>query len=251
MRRLAATACLLLAPLAAPVAAGAAPERPPLQARRVACTTGASASARRATFTASMPAVAGTARMAIRFDLLHRAPGDPAFARVAMPAWQRWERSQPRRTGFIYTKTVRALRAPDAYRASVRFRWYGADGRVLRRAQRRTPICREPDPRPDLQAGALTAAPGLGPATVTYLLTVRNAGRGAAGPFAVALATAGIPQPPVAVAGLAPGASRVVELAGPRCEHGATVRFVLDPAGAIAESEEADDVVDRACPVGG
>src|SRR3954447_1674467 len=71
MRRLAAIACLL-APLAAPAAAAAAPERPPLQARLVACTTGPGAPARRATFTASMPAVARTARMAIRFDLLQR-----------------------------------------------------------------------------------------------------------------------------------------------------------------------------------
>jgi CARDB len=251
MRRLAAIACLLLAPLAAPVGAGAAPERPPLQARLVACTTGPSAVARKATFTASMPAVARAARMAIRFDLLQRGPGDAAFARVALPAWGRWERSQPGRTGFIYTKTVRALHAPGAYRASVRFRWYDAGGQVVRRAHRRTPICRQPDPRPDLQAAALTTAPGLGPATVTYLLTVRNGGRGAAGPFAVGLATTGMPQSPVAVSGLAPGESRVVELAGPRCAPGSTVRFVLDPANAVAESVEADDVVDRACPVAG
>jgi len=247
---MAAIACLL-APLAAPAAAGATERRPPLQARLVACTTGPGAAARRATFTASMPAVAGAARMAIHFQLLQRAPGDAAFARVALPAWARWERSEPGRTGFIYTRTVRALRAPGAYRASVRFRWIAADGRVVRRAHRHTPICRQPDPRPDLEAGALSAAPGLGPATVTYLLTVHNAGRGAAGPFEIALTTAATPQPPVAVAGLAPGASRVVEIAGPRCEPGSTVRFALDPANAVAESDEGDDVVDRACPVAG
>jgi hypothetical protein len=248
MRRLAAIACLL-ASLAAPAAARTAPERPPLQARLVACTTGATATARRATFTASMPAVSGAARMAMRFDLLQRAAGDPAFARVELPAWSRWQRSEPGRTGLIWSKTVRGLRAPGAYRARVRFRWYSASGRVLRRAQRVTSTCRQPDPRPDLRAGALTTAPGLGPATVTYLLTVRNAGRGAAGPFAVTLAGAGGPQPPVAVDGLAPGETRVVELAGPRCAPGSTVRFVLDPAGAVAESDEADDVVDRACPL--
>jgi CARDB len=248
MRRLAATACLL-APLAAPAAARAEQARPSLQARLVACTTGASATARRATFTASMPAIAGSARMAIRFDLLQRAPGDAAFARVALPAWGRWERSEAGRSGFIYTKTVRALRAPSAYRAAVRFRWYGRDGGVVREARRRTHVCRQPDLRPDLQAAALTTAPGLGPATVTYLLTVRNAGRGAAGPFAVGLAAAGMPPSPVTVGGLAPGESRVVELAGPRCARGSTVRFVLDPANAVAESDEADDVVDRGCPV--
>src|SRR3954471_22154702 len=215
MRRLAAIACLL-APLAAPAApavAGAAQARPPLRARLVACTTGPSAAARRATFTASMPAVARAARMAMRFDLLQRMEGDAEFARVALPAWGRWERSEPGRTGFIWTKTVRALRAPGAYRARVLFRWYDPSGRVVRRARRVTPVCREPDPRPDLQAGALAAAPGLAANSVTYLLSVRNAGRGAAGPFAVALATAGMPQAPVAVAGLAPGGGRGVELA--------------------------------------
>lgn len=250
MRRLAAIACLL-APLAAPAAARAARARPPLQARLVACTTGAAAAARRATFTASMPAVRGAARMAMRFDLLQRGPGDPAFARVALPAWGLWQRSDPGRTGFIYTRTVRALRAPGAYRAIVRFRWYGADGRVLRRARRLTAICRQPDPRPDLRAGALAAAPGLGAGSVTYLLTVTNAGGGPAGPFAVALTTAGMPQPPVAVDRLPAGESRIVELAGPRCAPGSNVRFVLDAGGAVAEADEADDVVDRPCPVAG
>jgi hypothetical protein len=248
MRRLAAIACLL-APFATPAVAGAAQERPPLQARLVACTTGPSAAARRATFTASMPAVARAARMAMRFDLLQRMEGDAEFARVALPAWGRWERSESGRTGFIWTKTVRALRAPGAYRARVLFHWYDASGRVLRRARRVTPVCRQRDSRADLQAGALAVAPGLAANSVTYLLTVRNGGRGAAGPFAVALAGAGMPQAPVAVARLAPGESRVVELTGPRCAPGSTVRFVLDPANAIAESDEADDVVDRACPV--
>ena len=248
MRRLAAVACLV-APLAVPAAAGAAQQRTPLRARLVACTTGADASARTATFTASMPAVAGAARMAIRFALLQRMEGDVGFARVALPAWGRWERSQPGRTGFIYTKKVRALRTPGAYRARVRFRWYGPDGRVIRRARRLTRICRQPDPRPDLQAGALMIGPGLAANTATYLLTVRNTGRGPAGPFAVAVITAGMPQPPLGVTGLAPGESRVVELAGPQCAPGSTVRFVLDPESAVAESDEADDVVDRGCPV--
>lgn len=249
MRRLATTACLL-ASLATPVAA-AAQQRPPLRAALAACTTGATGGARTATFTASMPAVADAARMAIRFSLLQRMAGDAEFAVVPLPAWGRWERSLPGRTGFIYTKRVRALRAPGAYRARVRFRWFAADGRVLRRAGRLTAVCRQPDPRPNLTPGALAVAPGLAADTVTYLLTVRNAGRGGAGPFGVALVTAGMPQAPVAVGGLAAGESRVVEVPGPRCAPGTTVRFALDDQGTVAESDEADDIVDRPCPVGG
>jgi CARDB len=250
MRRRATIACLAAAvAMTAPAVARAAEQqRPPLQARVVSCTTGPAASARIAAFTASMPALAGTARMWIRFDLLQRTPGEATFSTVALPAWGRWERSQVGRAGFIYTKRVRALRAPGEYRARVRFRWYDARGRVQRRAQRVTKTCRQPDPRPDLRAGALAVAPGLGPSSATYLLTVRNAGRGAAGRFDVVLSAGGMPQPPVRVDGLAAGATRVVDVPGPLCDAGSTLRFVLDAGAAVAESDEADDVVDRACP---
>src|SRR3954465_4202520 len=102
MRRLATLACLVAAPLA-PAPAAAAQQRPPLQARLVSCVTGPTASARTAAFTASMPALAGTARMWVRFDLLQRMSGETRFAPVALPAWGRWERSQVGRAGFIYT----------------------------------------------------------------------------------------------------------------------------------------------------
>lgn len=253
MRRLATFACLgvaatVAAPSAARAATTATQQRLPLQARLVSCTTGLAAGARTAAFTASMPAATGTRRMWIRFDLLQRMVGEVSFAPVVLPAWGRWERSEPGRTGFIYTKRVRGLRAPGAYRARVRFRWYDADGRLQRRAQRVTRTCRQPDPRPDLRAGALEVAAGLGPDAVTYLLTVTNTGRGAAGPFDVVLMESGMPQPPVRVDGPAAGESRVVSLPGPRCAPGATVRFVLDAGGAVDESDEADDVVDRVCP---
>src|SRR4051794_18062781 len=227
MRRLVTLACLAAAACAAAPgvarAASAPQQGPRLQARLTSCATGATARERTAAFTASMPAIHGSARMGIRFDLLQRTPGEAEFAPVELPAWGRWERSEPGRTGFIYTKRVRALRAPGAYRARVRFRWYAADGRVLRRVQRTTKMCRQPDPRPDVRAGALSVAGGLGPATATYLLTVRNAGHGAAGPFDVVLAAGEMPQAPVRVAGLAAGESRVISLPGPACATGATL----------------------------
>ena len=254
MRRLATLACLAAAAIsAAPAAARAAgqeEQRPRLQARLVTCATGDTAHKRTAAFTASMAATDGTARMWIRFDLLQRTPGQAEFAPVALPAWGRWERSEPGRIGFIYTKRIRALRAPGAYRARVRFRWYADDGRLLRRAQRVTTTCDQPDPRPDLRPGPLRLAGGLGPAAVTYLLTVTNAGRGAAGAFDVVLTAAGMPQAPVAVDGLAAGESRVVSVSGPRCAAGTTLRFVLDAGAAVDESDEVDDVVDRLCPSG-
>src|SRR3954453_12834114 len=200
MRRLVTLACLAAAACAAAPgvarAASAPQQGPRLQARLTSCATGATARERTAAFTASMPAIHGSARMGIRFDLLQRTPGEAEFAPVELPAWGRWERSEPGRTGFIYTKRVRALRAPGAYRARVRFRWYDARGRLQGTAVGLTRACHQPDPRPGLVAGDLTVAPGLGPASATYLLAIENTGRGAAAPFDVVLNAGGMPQPP-------------------------------------------------------
>ena len=73
--------------------------------------------------------MAGTERMSMRFDLLERTPGQAEYEPVRLPAWGVWQRSQPGRTAFIYTKKVQSLRAPGAYRARVRFRWYDPSGR--------------------------------------------------------------------------------------------------------------------------
>lgn len=131
----------------------AARERPPLAATLEECQTGASPSERIAVFTGSMPAVAGTERMAMRFDLQRRTSHRPRWRRVRRaPGFGAWERSLPNRAGFVFHKRVDGLRVPAAYRAVVRFRWYAADGAVQRRAQRRTRSCRQPD-------STVTAAP--------------------------------------------------------------------------------------------
>jgi CARDB protein len=242
-------AAALAAPAASPTPVASAQERPPLQARLVDCATGTRTASRSATFTASMPAISGTTRMWIRFDLLQRAPGEDEYSVVRVPGWGRWERSRSDRTAFIYTKKVQGLRA-GSYRARVRFRWY-ADARLQRSRTRTTRTCRQRDQRANLTAGALTVGGGLGADAVTYLLDVTNEGRGAAGPFDIGVAVGDAPQPPVHLDGLAGGESRVVSITAPRCAPGSTVRFVLDPDGAVDESDEGDDVVDRPCPLTG
>ena len=165
MRRLATLACLTAPLAAAPATVAAVEERAPLQARLVGCTTGPHPADRTAAFMAGMPAIDGSARMWVRFDLYERTPDALGFTRIALPAWGRWERSDPGRTAFIYTKRVDGLRAPAAYRARVLFRWYGPDGELLRRARRFTRACRQPDRGPALQARAPVAAAGLVPGT--------------------------------------------------------------------------------------
>jgi hypothetical protein len=141
MRRLVVLLCLL-APL--PAAPASAQQRPTLRAELLRCRTGDTAGTRSATFRASMPAMRRTRRMAMRFELRHRRRAGAEFRRVRVPDWDRWERSEPRSAGFVFTRRVQRLRRGVAYRAVVVFRWYGAGGSVQREARRLTEQCVQP-----------------------------------------------------------------------------------------------------------
>jgi CARDB len=245
MRRAALIALLALA-----LPAGARAEAPPLRVKLSACQSGPAASDRTATFVGSMPAVAGTGRMWMRFDLFARIAPATDFAAVKAPKLGVWQKSAPGRasSGFVFTQRVQGLIAPAAFRAQVRFRWYGKGGRLLRSATRTSAICKQPDQRPDLRAGALDAARGPLLDQATYALDVRNDGRTAATGFDVVLTVGDAEQPPQRVAGLAPAGTATVTFVAPRCAPGSTLRFEVDAEDAVEESSEVDDVAERACP---
>jgi hypothetical protein len=245
MRRVALIALLALA-----LPAAAQAQVPPLRARLSACQSGPVATERTATFVGSMPAVAGTKRMWMRFDLFVRVAPASDFASLKAPKLGVWQKSAPGRasSGFVFTQRVQGLTAPAWFRAQVRFRWYGKGGKLLRSATRTSAVCKQPDQRPDLRAGALDAARGPLLDQATYELDVRNDGHTAAGGFDVVLTVGGAEQPPQHVAGVAPAATATVTFVAPRCAPGSTLLFELDADDAIEESGEADDVVERACP---
>lgn len=238
--------------LAAAPSADAAAERqasPKLAAETQTCRTGATPDERFAVFSASMPSRDGAARMAIRFDLEIREPGDKRYARVKAPKFGRWHRSSSGRRGFIYSKRVDGLTAPATYRALVRFRWYDADGRAIRTVRRRTKVCRQPDPRPNLRLLALQSRPAAAPGLTTYLLTVVNAGRGSAGAFDVAAGPDdGGDAGSMTVGGMAARETRVLEVTARPCAPGARVRIRLDTGEDVEESSERDNDVRRDCP---
>jgi hypothetical protein len=240
---------VLLAALALP--AGAQAQAPPLRAKLTACQSGPAAADRTATFVGSMPAIAGTKRMWMRFDLYARIPPSTDFAALKAPKLGVWQKSAPGKasSGFVFTQRVQGLIAPASFRAQVRFRWYGKGGRLLRSATRNSALCKQPDQRADLRAGSLDAVRGPQPGEATYQLEVRNDGHTAAGPFDVVLTVGGAEQPAQRVSeGLAAAASRTVTFAAPRCEPGSILRFELDAEDEVDESGELDDVVERACP---
>jgi hypothetical protein len=231
--------------------AGAQAQAPPLRAKLTACQSGPAATERTATFVGSMPAIAGTKRMWMRFDLYARIPPATDFEALKAPKLGVWQKSAPGKvsSGFVFTQRVHGLIAPAAFRAQVRFRWYGKGGRLLRSVTRQSAICKQPDQRADLRAGVLDAVRGPQPDQATYQLEVRNDGHMAAGPFDVVLTVAGVEQPAQRVSeGLAAAGSRTVTFVAPRCAPGSMLRFELDAEDEVDESGELDDVVERACP---
>ena len=190
-----------------------------------------------------MPAVAGTKRMWMRFDLFARVAPASDFAAVKAPKLGVWQKSAPGRasSGFVFTQRVQGLTAPGSFRAQVRFRWYGSGGRLLRSATRTSATCKQPDQRADLRAGTLDAVRTPMPGQATYELEVRNDGHTAAGPFDVVLTVGGraSSRPSACSAAWRPAASYTVTFLAPRCAPGSTLRFDLDAEDEVEESGEA------------
>lgn len=246
MRRLA----LLLTLIAVlPAAGGTAAAAPTVSVSVDDCRTAADPLQRYAIFRGEMDAVDRTDRMAMRFDLQVREPGDERFRSVDAPGLGTWIKSNPGTNGgFIWTKQVTQLVAPAEYRARVSFRWYDAGGRTIERASRRTKSCEQPDFRPDLELGALTAGAAPEPGLMRYRLPVRNTGRGDAGPFGVRF---GDGDALFTITGLEAGASHAVEFLAPPCTRDDALRFEVDPDGWVAEADERDNVLRVACPADG
>jgi hypothetical protein len=195
---------------------------------------------RSATFEARVRAAHGSERMEVRFTL-QVAEGTLGWRRVVAAGLDEWLTSEPEVARYVYAKTVRNLSAPASYRTVVRFRWLAADGTVVARSRATSRSCRQPDMRPDLGVAAIDAIDG------GYAVALHNRGRSAAGAFSVALAVGGRQLQPVALAELAAGERRVVELAGPACSPGEPLRAAADAGGAVDESDEDDNVSTAIC----
>jgi hypothetical protein len=236
---------LALAGCASPAhAAAPATDLPPLKASLEACLTSPLPIERVATFVGSMPAIATAERMRIRFDLERRRPGERRWQRIKAPGFGTWERSEPNVAGFVFRKRVNGLWVPASYRARVRFRWLGADGRVVRRAQARTPACAQPDLRPNLVAGPLTAVLDAQPGLAIYALVVRNTGRSAAGAFGVRVGSGG-----AEVDALDAGEQRTVTVIALACEASESILVRVDADGRVEESRERGNTARRRCPL--
>jgi hypothetical protein len=239
MRRALMTIALLLA------LPGSAEAASPATVKVVGCVPALDQGLRSATFEARMRASRGSDRMQVRFMLQVRDDALlPRWRRVVAPGFDLWLSSDTGVRRYTYDRTVQNLKASASYRTVVRFRWLDDAGRTLRTAKLTSGTCRQPDMRPNLVPLRVDVVPGAAEEEpARYLVTLRNAGRTAAGPFAVALDSG----PRADVLGVAAGETQVVTLTGPACAAGAPLSVTLDPDALIDERVEHDNVLDAAC----
>ena len=108
------------------------------------CTTSSNQLERSATVTGEIIAGAATTRMGMRIELQQRANDTEPFRTIVAPGLGDWRYSEPGVKLYKYVKQLTTLAAPASYRAIVRFRWLGAHGRLLKRAELRTATCEQP-----------------------------------------------------------------------------------------------------------
>jgi len=237
-----------LAPIVAALVLGFPAAADATSVKLVGCVPALDPLQRTATFEARAKAARGSERIQVRFTLQVREEGLAAWRRVVAPGFDTWLTSAPRVRRYTYAKTVQNLTAPAAYRMVARFRWLDEDGEVLAAARRTSAVCRQPDERPNLVARGIEVVPApRDEALRRYAVTVRNTGRGAAGPFAVALRAGDQELSPLPVFGLAAGQEQVVTFLGPACTAGALLVATLDGAEAVDERDEDDNVLTVPC----
>jgi archaellum component FlaF (FlaF/FlaG flagellin family) len=234
-------ALVILAALAAPAAAGA---KGPASVHLKSCTTGDRPSERSATFKSWMHSVSGTARMAVRFKLVSQATGRSAERVEGPEELSTWHRSHVGVTRYVYSQTIKRLQQGTSYKVVVRFRWYDANGEIIKRAKRTSHECVQTGDLPNLIVAGVTYDPAeIG--TWHYGVTVKNKGKSGAEDFVVTLIVDGAVVDERTVETLGAGESTTVELNGPPCFH---LRAIADSENTVTERHEDDNSFSSTCP---
>lgn len=204
---------------------------------------------RSASFSSKMEGGSSAAAMQLRFDLYTRpiSGGDWTLVK-GVPKFGTWDR--PSSSSVVWSKSVGGLAAGQSYRVLVTHQWLSKSGRVIRRVVLASPACDQPDTRADLAASFVGAKP-LANGNVLYTLLVRNLGLSAASGFSVAMRLNSVELPTVRVASLGALKSRLVSFTAAACASGSKVRAEADFSKEVAEPNEANNVVEIACPVVG
>ena len=197
---------------------------------------------REAVFEGRVVTVKRATKMQLRFTLQVPTPESPRWRKVAAPSWGEWITVPPSFAKYTYSKTVQDLLPPANYRAVVNFRWKDRKGRTLRSERAVSPVCKQPDTRPDLVVRDVRFENGQ------YVATIFNRGRdSAAGHFAVDFIVDGVPFGTVEIVGLAAQTAVTAVLPGGRCALGTPLEAVVDPRSEVDEADEENDSLSASC----
>ena len=242
MRRLAVTALICVAGAGIAGAALAAPEL--ARSRAFVRVKSCSIDDHSAVFYARMRKVHGTRRMKLKFSLLERPSGLRRFTHVSAPALTRWHKSAEGVKAYGFSQEVRGLHDGSTYRMRVRYRWYGADHKLLRSARRTSRACRMFVPLPNLKVHLLGHRVVKG--GWSYGVRVTNSGQLGADDVLVQFSIDGTVVETRTISHIDPGEvkSRWTR-AEPRCLTNYSAS--ADPDNAIAESDESDNAATGSC----
>ncbi len=237
------------------VTTGAAAVVPRAQLRSFICERALEPASRAISVTAVMRPLSGTVGMELRFDLLARANGASSFNQVHGGDLGVWK-SPPnatlgRRPGdvWILNKQVVDLAAPAAYRLRVQFRWIGPHHRVIGTAQRRTPVCLQPELRPDLVLRKVEVLTTKKATVDAYTATIANAGATAAGPFRVLFSPGGsAPGMYQSVSRLGAHAVVRIRFLGPVCNSASPPVITVDPDRQVEDYNPSNNSETVPCP---
>lgn len=208
------------------------------------CRTGKTPEMRYAAFLSRMRAVKGTERMAMRFRLLEHTPGSGEPRVVSAPSLNLWRKSRTGVRDFSYEQTIKGLSSGVTYSVSVQYRWYDADGDVIRRSKLESGTCVQDGDLPNLVLGAVRVAPGSSENTAVYTVSVGNTGQGDAKSVPVSLIVDGKLLDTQTVSELKAGEFKSVRFNGPHC---AKLRAVVDRAQVVPETVEEDNELRARC----
>jgi hypothetical protein len=242
--------CLLAAAVTAVATVSADPPRASLKSPL--CVTAMDPVSRAISITAVMRPVSGTMKMQLKFDLLRRTGIGHPFTRVHGGDLNTWLSPTDPTLGqhpsdkWNLIKQVVDLKAPATYRFRVSFRWLGTKARVLGTATRNSPICFEPELRPDLQVRTIDVRAVTGRTNVdAYIALIRNVGASATGPFDVQFSDGDVLRTR-AVADLAAHSSTKVTFIGPLCTAG-TATVTADPTDTVDDLNRANNALSVVC----
>jgi CARDB protein len=197
--------------------------------------------AREAVFEGRVLAIKRAPKMQMRFTLQALTPDALRWRKIEVANFGEWMTAPAGLGKYTYDKTVQDLLAPASYRAVVDFRWRDRRGRSVRTERAISPVCKQPDARPDLVVRNVRFEAG------EYVAVVFNQGREAAGPFAVDFLGDGSPLGTVEVVGLAPQTPVTVMFPGARCAPATSVEAVADPRSEVDEADEENNALSVAC----